>query len=96
MRKLISLAIFLLSLTVLSTTSIAAPISVAKDDTVQSFLLANVGKRVTVILNAGKELSGKVKTVSAHTTHISQLTGKEFYDAVVSTQGIIAVVVRVK
>ncbi len=96
MRKLISLAIFLLSLTVLPTTSIAAPISVGKDDTVQSILLANVGKRVTVILNSGKELSGKVTTVSAHTTHINQLTGKEFYDAVVSTKAVIAVVIRVK
>jgi hypothetical protein len=96
MRKLLSLTIFLLSLSVLSTTSTAAPISVGKDDTVQSILLANMGKRVTVILESGQELSGKVTTVSAHATHISQLTGKEFYDAVVSTKGIIAVVIRVK
>ena len=96
MRKQASIAILLFCLGFLPLKAMADPITLKADDTVQSVLNANLGKRVTVMLKSGQELSGKVATVTAQVTHINQLTGKEFYDAVVATKSIIAVVVRVK
>ena len=42
------------------------------------------------------ELTGVVRLVTPQVVHLSELTGKEFYDAVIDTKSVRAVIVRAK
>lgn len=70
-------------------------LEVRSADTVKSMLERQVGKRVGVVLTTGQELSGVVSSVGDKVVHLSELSGREFFDAVVSLEHIRAVVVRV-
>lgn len=87
----ITLGVFLLA-----TAAAAAPLAIADKDTVQTVLQGQAGKRVTIRVRAGDELSGTVKTVNADVVHIGELAGKEFFDAVIPLKSIDAVIIRVK
>jgi len=54
------------------------------------------GKRVTVRLQGGEELTGKVKFVSKELLHLEELARREFFDAVIDVTKIEALIVRVK
>ena len=76
--------------------SIAQPLVVNADDTLEKLLIAQKGKRVTVKLGPNDELTGVVKAVTPNLVHLGELTGREFFDAVVDMKQIRAVVVRTK
>ncbi|TCO83744.1 hypothetical protein EV699_101128 [Plasticicumulans lactativorans] len=80
-------------LAALAAPATAAPLAVGPDDTVQSVLGAQQGKRVTVRLTSGEELTGTVQSVGTQVVHLRQLAGKDFYDAAVALPAIIAVIV---
>ena len=81
----------------MSTTPIAAQtFTVSQDDTLEKLLVAQKGKRVTVKLGPSDELTGVVKVVSPKVVHLSEIAGREFFDAVIDTQRIVAVIVRTK
>jgi hypothetical protein len=80
----------------LAMSATAAPLSVAEGDTVQKVLQGQAGKRVTIRVRAGDELSGMVKTANAEVVHIGELAGREYFDAVIPLKSIDAVIVRVK
>ncbi len=71
-------------------------LEVRSADTVKSVLERQVGKRVGVVLTTGQELSGVVSGVGDKVVHLAELSGREFFDAVVSLEHIRAVVVRVR
>ena len=71
-------------------------IEVKSGDVVKTLLERQVGKRVSLVLTTGPELAGVVTAVGDHVVHLSELTGREFFDAVVSLDRISAVVVRVR
>ena len=71
-------------------------LDVRSADTVKSVLERQAGKRVSVVLNTGQELSGVVSSVGDKVVHLSELSGREFFDAVVSLEHIRAVVLRVR
>jgi hypothetical protein len=74
-----------------------AKLTVGTTDTVRSILERQKGQRVGLVLNTGgSELAGVVTFVGDKVVHISELTGREFSDAVVSLDGILAVVIRVR
>ena len=75
-------------------TAQADPLVVGPDDTIVKLLTAQTGKVVTLQIGCDEELTGKVKAVSANVVHLSELSGKEFYDAAVATGSIRAVLVR--
>jgi len=54
------------------------------------------GKRVTLRLRAGGELTGKVAVVGDHAVQLSALANKEFYDAIISLDAIDAVEVKAR
>ena len=74
----------------------AQPLAVAADATVEKVLAAQAGKRVTLKLGPGDELTGTVKLVTPKVVHLSEVAGREFFDAVVDTSRVVAVLVRVK
>jgi hypothetical protein len=65
-------------------------------DTVKVVLERHLGKRLAVVLSTGQEMSGMVTTVTRDVLHLSELAGREFYDAVVPLDRINAVVIRVR
>ena len=72
------------------------PLVVASGDTVEKVLAAHMGKRVTVKLGPGDELTGVVKQVTPKFVHLSDIAGREFFDAIVDTSRVVAVLVRTK
>ena len=74
----------------------AAELDVKAGDTVESLLAAQKGKKVTLKTRSGQEITGTVKSVSGKLVQISQVAGKEFFDAVVPLEAVEAVLVRTK
>jgi hypothetical protein len=79
-----------------------APITAAQElriganDTVQQVLAAQKGKRVTVRVRSGQELTGLVRDVTGRLVQLGAVSGREFFDAVVPLESIDAVLVRTK
>ena len=71
-------------------------LTVGADATVKSVLDAQKGKRVGVLLTTGQELTGVVTSVGATVVHLSELSGREFFDAVVPLDRVSAVIVRTR
>jgi hypothetical protein len=61
---------------------------------IEATLASNTGKKVTLRLEGGEELSGTLASTSPVTVKLTELTGKEFYDAVIRIDRISAVIVR--
>ena len=72
------------------------PVAVAAGDTVEKVLATQTGKRVTVKLGPGDELTGTVKLVTPQLVHLSEIAGREFFDAIVDMRHVVAVIVRTK
>jgi hypothetical protein len=73
-----------------------AKLEVRSADTVKSLLERQVGKRVGVVLHTGQELTGVVTTVGDKVVHLSELSGRDFFDAVVNLEQVAGVVVKVR
>jgi prefoldin subunit 5 len=64
--------------------------------TVKDVLAENMGKRVIVRMDTGDNLEGTVSKVGDSLVHISKISGKDFYDAVVRIDKISAVLFKVR
>ncbi|MGE0874992.1 MAG: hypothetical protein AB7O31_10025 [Burkholderiales bacterium] len=81
--------------------ALAAPVhaqspTVNAADTTQSVVAAQKGKRISVQLRNGQELSGTVREVTDKLLVLGGLTGREFFDAVIPLDAIQAVIVRTR
>jgi len=65
-------------------------------DTVKSVLERSAGQTVGVRLGSGEELRGKVGRVGDHLVQLSELSGREFFDAIVPLDAIQAVVIKAR
>ena len=74
----------------------AEVIAIKAGDTIQKVLEDRTGKRVTLRLQGGEELTGKVRTVTKELVHLGELSGREFFDAVLEVSRISAVIVRTR
>lgn len=59
-------------------------------------LQANVGKRVSVRISAGDAIEGTIAKVGDHEVHISKLSGRDFYDAIVRIDRIEAITFKAR
>ncbi len=91
-----ALAILALMTTLASTTIAADKIGFTPSDTPATVLKRNEGQKAEIRLKSGEKLSGKITAVGEKAVHISELTGQEFFDAVVSLDDVSAVIIRVK
>lgn len=64
--------------------------------TMKEVLAEQTGKRVALRLVSGEELEGTVTSVGNSLAHISRLSGKDFYDAVVNIDQVSAVRIKVR
>ena len=74
----------------------AADLQVAAGDTVETVLVGQKGKKVTLRLRSGQELTGSVKVVTIRVVQLGAIAGRELFDAVVPLDAIEAVLVRTK
>ncbi len=70
--------------------------AMAKDEVLANALKERTGKKVTIVLQSGTEISGKVTNVGNNTATLSELSGKEFYDAIVDLDDISAIQFRAR
>jgi hypothetical protein len=59
-------------------------------------LAENTGKRVALKLVSGEEVEGTVTAVGKELVHVSRLSGKEYYDAVISLDKITAIRMKMR
>ncbi len=71
-------------------------IELNKTDGIKEILTVNIGKRVSVKTDSGEAIEGTVEKVGDYLVHISKLSGKDLYDAVVRIEKINSVVLRVR
>lgn len=93
--KLLPRVILVLLLGV-SAVSAESPIDLKPDDSVASILRRQSGQVVELRLVSGEKISGKVDQVGDTLVHLTQLTGQEFFEAVIDLESVTAVVVRAK
>ena len=87
-------SLLLVSLLAAGTAWAQQPATVLPADTTASFVVAQKGKRVTLRLASGQELTGVVREATDRLVVLGEVTGREFFDAVVPTHAIEAVLVR--
>jgi len=92
MRTIIILMLVMLAVPVMA----AEGVALKAGDTIQTVLEGQKGKRVTVRLQGGEELTGKVVFVSKELVKLEELTKREFYDAVVEVSKVEAVIIRAR
>jgi len=63
---------------------------------VDQVLDENVGRQIEVTIATGATFRGKLTGIGAQAIHLGELSGKEFFDAVIDRKAIIAVVLRVR
>lgn len=90
MRHLLLLLVFV------SASAFAQEVSISGNDTTQSVVTAQKGKRVTLRLRSGQELTGTVREATGRLVVLGGLTGREFFDAVVPLEAVEAVLIRTK
>ncbi len=66
------------------------------NETMRDVISEYSGKVLAIRLESGEEIEGTVSMVGNGLVQISKLTGKEFYDAVVSIDKIVAVRMRTR
>lgn len=74
----------------------AQALALAPADGTQSVVAAQKGKRITVRLRSGQELSGLVREVNERLLLLGEVSGREFFDAVVPLDAVEAILVRVR
>ncbi len=72
----------------------AQELAVSQSDTVQTVTAAQKGKRITLRLRSGQELTGTVKEATPRLVVLAGIQGREFFDAAVPVEMIEAVLVR--
>jgi hypothetical protein len=64
--------------------------------TIKDVLAENINKRVVLRMEAGENLEGTIAKVGDSVVHISKISGRDFYDAVVRVDKISAVLFKVR
>jgi hypothetical protein len=86
----------LFALLLLALPAQAQDLNVSANDTLQTVLAAQKGKRVTLRLSGGQEITGVMREATARLVVLGGLTGREFFDAAVPLEKVEAVLVRTK
>ena len=76
--------------------ALAQEVSVGPSDNILTVLNKQKGKRVTVRLASGQELTGMVRETTSRLVVLGAITGREFFDAVVPVESVEAVLIRTK
>ena len=75
---------------------LALSVPALADDALMKALKERDGKTATVVLVSGAELTGKVSDVGSESVKLSELSGKEYFDAMIDLDHVQAVVYRAR
>jgi hypothetical protein len=78
------------------TAALAEDFSIKPGQGTRAVLEKQKDATVTVQLKSGKELTGRVATVGERVLHLTRLSGRDFYDAVIELSEIEAVIVKAR
>ncbi len=77
--------------------AVSAPAQAADPDhDLAAVLASHQGKRVTLVLSSGTELSGTLTAVEGDIARLAELSGREYFDAVIDLDHVEAVVYRAR
>jgi Skp family chaperone for outer membrane proteins len=96
MRNVIFATLLGLTLAVTAHATAAQELRIGANDSVQSVLAAQKGKRVTVRVRSGQEFTGIMREATGRLVQLGAISGREFFDAVVPLDAIDAVLVRTR
>ncbi len=96
MRKIASKVAVVLVVAAMTSFAWAQGVTVTATSTIESILVAQQGKKVTLKLGPNDDLTGTVKVVTKDVVQLSELSGREFFDAVVDIKSVKAVIIRVR
>lgn len=71
-------------------------LKIKADSSLPMMLAELAGKTVTLHLRGGDSLTGKLAAVGGKVVHLSELSGKEFYDGVIALEAVDAIEVRAR
>ena len=71
-------------------------LGIGPNDSLQSVLAAQKGKRVTLRLSGGQELTGVLREATGKLVVLGGLAGREFFDAAIPLEKVEAVLVRTR
>ncbi|KWT84033.1 hypothetical protein [Candidatus Magnetominusculus xianensis] len=95
MRRLVIAAIVALVIGISGVISAAdGKYEVKPSATMKEILFERTGKRVMIKTDSGEALEGTLTTVGDQVAHLSKLTGKDYYDAVIRIDKITSVVFK--
>lgn len=80
----------------ITSSAFADGLAVAPADTTASVIAAQKGKRITLRLRSGEEITGLVRNASDRLVVLGQVSGRELFDAAVPVDAVEAVLVRVQ
>lgn len=81
---------------VLAAPALAQEVSISANDTTQTVIAAQKGKRITLRLRSGQEFTGVVREATGKLVVLGALTGREFFDAVIPLESVDAVLIRTR
>jgi hypothetical protein len=96
MRQIAWVLLIAAALACASAPAASADFQIGSNESVESVLNAQKGKRVIVRLRSGQEITGTVRAVTGRLVQLGAVIGKEFFDAVVPLEAVDAVLVRTK
>ncbi len=96
MRTMLRTVVLTLVLAAGTAAAEEAGFTVEPGASVRDVLAKQTGQSVTLRLKGGEEIGGKVKLVGNELVHLTQLTGRDFYDAAVRLDAVEAVIVRAR
>lgn len=91
-----ALTILLATATLAAGVAVAADFKITGGDTIESVLMAQKAKRVTVRLRSGQEITGTVRELTPRLVQLGAVSGRDFFDAVIPLEAIEAVVIRTR
>ena len=80
----------------ISTAASGQEAALSASDTTQSVVTAQKGKRVTLRLRSGSELTGTVRDANARLVVLGAVAGRELFDAIIPLETVEAVLIRTK
>jgi len=92
----ILVAVFILAFCLLTAQLFAEDTKFDINDGMREILKDQVGKRVSIRLDAGEDLEGTVLKVGDQLVQISKLSRRDFYDALVRIDRINAIIIKVR
>jgi len=67
-----------------------------QNDSIYEVLERNIGMTIELVLDSGYTITGKLSRVTFEMVHITEISGQEYFDALILLDRVSVVIIRVK